>query len=452
MPAAEVPKTWLLIVDSTLKSLGGHSYNYDLSVAAAARGFFDHVAIYANKAFPLHGTTALLITPIPSSVLFSTLRVLVNRAFPTSHSEKAADNQGPRYTVTAAASPGLPAWLLSLWKNLRALDIAISLKRILTSLELSRTDQVHILLQHADIWEIVGVDLFSTFLGRPMSAQATFHLVLRHDFELTRANHEAAGAFCSRLRRMTSRSAPYVMFHTDSEALTRGYREFSRVEGQFTVLPIPVSIKAADIGCRKAGTSPDLVRVSMLGSSRIEKGFGELEKLLPLFPPRFGSSRVHLAVQVVRDSPDPNVRHVIKWLDNYASQVSEKDPVLELLDSPVPEDVYFSWFARTNILIAPYISPKYAASTSGVFVEALHFHVPTVTLRDTWIANQIDKASASGLKIGEVADNLAEFPKLANAIWTQLERYQRDLASYLRDWQQFNNASRLVQILKNRPA
>jgi hypothetical protein len=68
------------------------------------------------------------------------------------------------------------------------------------------------------------------------------------------------------------------------------------------------------------------------------------------------------------------------------------------------------------------------------------------------MAAQIEKAAASGLKIGEVADDLAEFPRMANAIWTQLESYQRDLASYLRDWQQFNNASRLVQILKNRQA
>jgi glycosyltransferase involved in cell wall biosynthesis len=190
----------------------------------------------------------------------------------------------------------------------------------------------------------------------------------------------------------------------------------------------------------------------MLGSSRIEKGFGELEKLLPLFPPRFGKSRVHLAIQVIRDSPDPNVRHVIKWLDSYVNQASEKDPVVELLDGPVPEDIYFSWFARTDILIAPCVSPKYVASTSSVFVEAVHFRVPSVTFRGTWMAAQIEKAAASGLKIGEVADDLAEFPRMANAIWTQLESYQRDLASYLRDWQQFNNASRLVQILKNRQA
>ena len=46
----------LLIVDPSMLSLEGHSYNYDLAIAQAAARRFDEMVVYADREF--HDTSA----------------------------------------------------------------------------------------------------------------------------------------------------------------------------------------------------------------------------------------------------------------------------------------------------------------------------------------------------------------------------------------------------------
>ncbi len=417
-------KSWLVIFDPTLKSCAGHSYNYDFTVADQAKERFDRVVIYADEEFQAPGVRDITVKCIPQSLFLRVLRSVVGRILPRTDSAAAPN----------APTAGVPQPLLRLWKNLRARGLAASLVRALRLLESSPGDRIHVFLQRADLYEIAGVDAFCARYTATTGKELTFHLLLRHDPAITRAEQESTEAFGARLSRLSTATNPDIRFHTDSEAIARAYRTLTGVEKQFTVVPIPVSRKASANTRIQTDRTTHLVRISILGSPRMEKGFGTLPTLIPLFPATFGDTPVHLAVQIDRRTADPSVVRVIRWLDAYAVRSPDNGPVLELLDGPAPEDVYFSWLARTDILVAPYISPKYATSTSGVFIEALHCGVPSVVMRGTWSSELIREAARRGLAIGEVVDCVEAIPECTRNICTRLAHYGLDVGTYVDEW------------------
>jgi hypothetical protein len=419
------PKAWLLIFDPTLRSLEGHSYNYDLAVASEAKGRFDAVVIFADEAFKPGGEVDVPIKAIVEARWFKGLRSAVGRAFPRNDS-------GALPNLPAAGVPGPFQYF---WKELRARGLARSIVRALALLEAEPQDRIHIFVQRADLFEIAGVDAFCRRNTWVTGRHLTFHLLLRHDPDITRARQESPAAFRARLRRLSARENPEIRFHTDSEPIARSYRQLTGIHGQFSLMPVPVCAMAAAAHTQRPKTK-NFVRISVLGAPRIEKGFGLLDKLIPLFPGKFGAARVHVAVQINRRVADRNVVRVNRWLDAYAASSLGDGPVLELLDGPAPEDIYFSWLSGTDVLIAPYVSQKYIRSTSGIFVEALHFCVPSVVMRGTWAAGLIAEAAQQGLSIGEVADGVAAIPERSRAIWTQLSRYKADIEAYVHDWKQ----------------
>jgi glycosyltransferase involved in cell wall biosynthesis len=112
-----------------------------------------------------------------------------------------------------------------------------------------------------------------------------------------------------------------------------------------------------------------------------------------------------------------------------------------LLEGPAAEDQYFSWLANTNILIAPYVSPKYVRSTSGVFVEALFVGVPAVVMRGTWAGDIVEDAARKGLEIGGVAERLTAVPERVQDLASQLAYYENNLRLFLAGWKHRHSAS-----------
>jgi glycosyltransferase involved in cell wall biosynthesis len=422
------PKIWLVIFDPTLKSLDGHSHNYDLAVADGAKELFDRVVIFAHQSFHERAMPGFTLKRISDPPLMRVLRSAVARGAPPTNTA----------ALPNSAAASMPRPIQRLWKTLRARGLASSLKRALRQLEIAPSDRIHILVQQADLYEIAGVDAFR---AHHRGKQVTFHLVLRHDPEITRANQEQVDVFRARLLRLACAMTPIVRFHTDSEAIAQAYHALTAGKMQVANLPIPISRKAAPRVRSRTQEPANLVRISVLGSSRMERGFGTLEMLIPRFPAYFGPAKVHLAVQINRQSLDPNVLGVIRWLDAHSRLEQDNGPVVELLEGPVSEDVYFSWLARADVLIAPYISKKYVCSTSGVFVEALYCGIPSVVMQGTWAAGVIKDASLRGLEIGEVADSVAAIPERVGALAARLPYYGANVRLYLEDWKRKYSAS-----------
>jgi hypothetical protein len=424
MSATTKPSTWLLIFDPKLRSNDGHSRNYDFAVAEAALELFDHVVIFADAAFTEPPPAGVLLRVIAQSPLMSAMRAMVLRAVPRTNS---------------GALPNAPAGPLlvpfqRIWKGFRARGLAYSFARALREVGCNPQDRVHLFVQQADLYEIAAVDAFRGHYGRALGAHVTFHLLMRHDPEITRAGQEDLSAFRARLLRLSHAKSPRVRFHTDSEAIAADYSSLTRHEVPVNVMPIPVSQRAATCNPTKKRRPTDQVRVSMMGASRIERGFGNLPIIISNFPAFFSDSRVHFQVQINRRSADPNVAIIIQWLDSYHRQNSANGPVLDLFEGPVTEDVYFSRFCDSDILIAPYISSKYTKSTSGVFMEALHLGIPSVVMRSTWAAEIVKAAFLHGLTIGEIAEGLDVIPERTEQIWKNLPQYQAAVQIFLAKW------------------
>lgn len=439
----------LLIVDQKLRSYEGHSYNYDLAVVKAACGAgFDVTKVFGHPDISLRQIGCSWVEPVPQPALFRGLGWLANRWFPSFPSTENTARGKPRdYSLAPQRTP--PRWLLRNWIAIRGFEFALSLRQILRSSSYCSEDLVHVFIQHADFHEIQGIETLRFLVSRSILNNTVFHLVVRHAPEAIVAKSTSLTLLAETLNGLGKSSYPTVRFYTDSDVLCSMYRRLTGSDSQFALLPIPVCFDATDYAPSVPQVSSLNLRLSMLGSARMEKGFGDIERLLEHLEAEEINPHPQLAIQITRASPDPRVRSVIARLDERVQGAKWKNITLQLLDGPVAEDIYLSWLARTDILLAPYSSPKYLASTSGVFVEALTFGIPVIALRDTWMALQIANAASNGLRIGAVAKRLEDFPAHVKAIASQLSDYRTDIAMWLKGWSEFNCADQLVRILRD---
>ncbi len=436
----------LLIVDPTLISYEGHSYNYDIAVATAACECGVHVEIYADRRFR-HSGDVCQVHSCLNMISMDRLKNFANAIFSTLR-KKTPNNTRQNNAANATVVASVPQWVVNLGKRLRAFDFSVSLRRLLRSAAVPQGCDLHVLVQHVSMGDLVG---FESVLRRCIpswSGIITFHLVLRYEPAIICFGYESLDRFMVRLKRLADyagNSGLRVCYYTDSQALSVAYAKILS-ELRFATLPIP-TLTRISCGAMRLSSTAGVLRLAMLGSSRMEKGFGHVQDILESLPFRIGEYEIELRVQVNRDTSDPRVLAITSWLDSYVEHRQPDRPKLTLLTGPAPHDEYFSWFKDTDILLAPYVSTKYTASTSGVFVEALYFGIPTVAMRGTWIASKIEDARNNGLKIGEIADDLGAVCDMAKVISRDLERYRSDVYLYLDDWHSFNTPANFVSIL-----
>lgn len=407
----------LLIVDPTLQSLEGHSYNYDLAIYQAARGRFDECVVYADRAFRDASGRMERCRPVLNRLRVDRLKRSVNSFFHVFRKKKGAATSAHSTVV-----PGVWDWMIGLAKWLRARDLEFSLRAILRRHDTK--DELHIFIQHAHLSELQ--------LAARWNEPAHLHLVLRYSPDLVNNGRMSEPAFSSLLSGL-GRS---VHLYTDSERLSE---EFSAL-GARSVRTLPVPILLPE---HPQAADDSIVRLAFLGSSRVEKGYCELPRLIERLPRESGGRRIGAMVQVTVDSADPRIREATREL----TEVARKLPggTLELLESPVPMETYYGWVARSGIVALPYLSKKYNASTSGIFVEALCFGVPVICPAESWMADVLGEAARDGLRIGEVVAALDEIPAAAGRIAAALPEYRDAVRRFAARWHRTHNADECVR-------
>jgi len=418
----------LLIVDPTLISLEGHSFNYDAAICEAARGRFDEVVVYGDRRFRDPSGRIADCRPVLNRMRLETLKRGVNAVF---HPFRRRSGETAAHAAHSTIVPNVWPWLIRAAKALRAADLAYSLRAILREHD---AGEVHVLLQHAHLSELL-------LAGRLARRRATrpgvhLHLVLRYSPELVNSGQLSRREFGELLGRLGKAVQPRVHLYTDSERLSAEYAALSG--SRITTLPVPLPVSDLPAAF---GADGDRVRVAFLGASRVEKGFCELPALIERFAPA-----LRAVVQVARDSPDPRVRKAVGELDTLAARLPAGS--VELLESPVPTDVYYGWIARSGIVALPYLSAKYNASTSGIFVEAVCFGVPVICPAESWMADVVrDAAQEFRLRIGEVIASVAELPAAAAKIAASLQDYRAAVEKFARIWRKTHNADECVKLL-----
>jgi hypothetical protein len=362
------------------------------------------VIVYADREFrdPLG---RLAVRPVLNRLRLDSVKRIVNALFHRSGSET---------SPTAAHStvvPGVWSWMIRLAKWLRAKDLENSLRSILRE---ESGHELHIFIQHAHFSEL---QLASRWQG-----PAVLHLVLRYSPELMPESPRALSILLKGL-------GPNVRLYTDSERLSAEYERAGA--RSVTTLPVPILLP------EKKNQSYEM-KVAFLGSSRVEKGFCELPRLVEKLA-------LPAMVQVTRDSPDPRIRECVAELGVLARRLPAGR--LELLDSPVPMDTYYGWIERAGMVALPYLSKKYNASTSGIFVEALCFGVPVVCPAESWMADEMEEARKQGFSIGEIFSSLDALPAACDRIARDIDTYRKSVENFAAQWRRTHNADECVKRL-----
>jgi glycosyltransferase involved in cell wall biosynthesis len=415
----------LLIVDPSLISLEGHSYNYDVAIAEAAKAAFDDVQVYADLGFRDPSGRLKDARPVLNRLRIDSLKGLANAIF-----YKKDFQTSKSTTPHATVVPGVWPWLVGIAKWARAKDLEWSLRDILRR-ERRAGDEIHVFFQHAHFSELM--------LAARMAEPVHLHLVLRYSPDLVNAGRMRPEDFSALLVQLGRTSTPRVHLYTDSERLSAEYERL----GARSVRTLPVPILMA--GTAASEPDPDVVRISFVGAARVEKGFCELPSLIERFPRRIGAAQVQARVQVSSSNADPRVREATQAL--YALAKRLPHGALQLVESPVSMERYYALLAESGVVALPYVSHKYNASTSGIFVEALCFGVPVIAPAESWMADVMAQAQAQGLTIGEVVGAIDEIPAALEKIGGSFAAYRGAVREFARLWRATHNPEACIRIL-----
>jgi len=271
-------------------------------------------------------------------------------------------------------------------------------------------------------------------LSRPASIaarQLTFHLVMRHEPDITRAGQEDIAVFRDRLAALAASPVPQCCFYTDSEDIAARFHTLLGGSGHWRVLPVPLPSGIRALRQRRTARPRESVRIAMMGSPRMERGFGVLPDLLDCLPASIAGHPVVLVVQVDRGAPDPRVREVVHRLEARPCRADASGPRLELLDGPLPETDYFAHLASADVLLLPLLSTKYECSTSGVFVEGIRLGIPAVVMQGTWTASIVEKVRTRGFRIGLIVQEVEAIARGVVEVSESLAEYEAGVAAYL---------------------
>jgi hypothetical protein len=104
--------------------------------------------------------------------------------------------------------------------------------------------------------------------------------------------------------------------------------------------------------------------------------------------------------------------------------------------------------AECDLLAMPYLSKKYNASTSGIFVEGVCLGIPVLCPCDSWMSDEIEAAEKHyGLKIGRTFRELDDFPSLVETIAGHMDQYKGDVAKFAAIWRQKHNPSACIDVV-----
>jgi glycosyltransferase involved in cell wall biosynthesis len=419
----------LLIVDPTLKSYEGHSWNYDRAVFAAAWSRFDAVKLFADVRFSAD-VVDIPVFPAFNRIDLDALKSCANRVFSAVRPRSTGGIIGEAHATIA---PGTPSTLVNLAKRLRAWDFSHGLERAVAMADPDA--EHHLFVQHAFISELLAAERWLR-AGR----RAHFHVVLRYAPELVNVGFLADSDFAAMLARLADPDHGNTSLYTDSERLSQRYRDLSGRRVTTLPIPVPEAFRIAE----GAPPSEDIVTLGFLGSSRVDKGFDQLPEIIGSLPARIHGRAAKALVQVTRSSADPRIRAAISRLQSLGAMA----PAVEILDSPVPAETYYGWFSRATMVVLPYVARKYEASTSGILVEAILGGVPVVVRGNSWMGDQVVEARERyGLAVGEVFTNRQGLVDAVARVARDSGAYRAHVRRYRASFRAFHNPERLVRIL-----
>ncbi|MEW6329843.1 MAG: hypothetical protein AB1560_00120 [Pseudomonadota bacterium] len=409
----------LLIVDPTLKSYEGHSYQYDTSVGIAARKYFDLVEIYPDRRFPADIALPMSRGVINSRIPVDVLKKVANKLF--SFGGRSSDATRD-VAIHASIVPGVWKWIIRLGYRVLAADFRLSLADIIRRF-LSRNEvcDVHVFIQHARRLELLAVEqLLKKSILQGFAARVCFHLVLRTGPGSLLAG-ETKAELADRLVSMSRSNGPYCFFYSDSEELSREYQSMGA--GHVSAIPVPIHV---DESLLASGACPQR-SIGFFGPPRVDKGFCEIPGIIEQLDKSIDAAGMDVCVQIADTSVDPRIQKTMASLVRLRE--SSTNLRITLLPGPLEPGEYYRRLSCCGIAVFPYVPSKYTVSTSGVFIEALWLGIPVICPSVSWMSNVLDRLeTAHGLVPGATFSSVTEIPFLIQRMFGQHSQLKKAAA------------------------
>lgn len=369
-----------VLIDHSLKDIGGHHFSYAREFIAAARRAGFEPILATHRRFRDGGTLASGCRVLP---LFRN----------ESYSPLTFDMQAYRPGVQRAAhGSGLAAAWRAYRRARLARAFASDCRALFKQVGLRAGDQVFLataseldLTGLGDYLREAAIDPgidwhvqfhFGIFQGRDpdYDAQAGAEGALREIFRAALAGLGGVRLYC----------------YCTTEALSAQYRRLA--VAPFQTLPYPVNSELRAASSLAASVEP--VRIACLGHSRREKGFSALNGIIErLWGAYLRDGHAQLLVQTSRHQP----RHALAAC--VAAQGPHgTTPPLEFAPFPLDLAGYTALVRSSDIGLLLYDSARYYARCSGVLLELLCAGVPVIVPAGCWLAEQIAEANQSYLE------------------------------------------------------
>jgi glycosyltransferase involved in cell wall biosynthesis len=197
----------------------------------------------------------------------------------------------------------------------------------------------------------------------------------------------------------------YIHLYCTTRELTEQYQLLD--VAPFHTLPYPVHpLFLLPVSPKKAS---DSVRIACLGHSRREKGYHELPIVVrKLWANYLSKGRAQLVMQTRR-------RDLRRALDSAVDDLGEHSATPPIVYAPFPLELerYAELVRSTDIGLLLYDSTRYYARCSGVLLEMLSAGVPVIVPGGCWLSEQIHDENQRHLR--EIAANVAALERIGGA-------------------------------------
>jgi hypothetical protein len=176
-----------------------------------------------------------------------------------------------------------------------------------------------------------------------------------------------------------------LQFHCTTPQLAEQYDTLG--VARFGVLPYPVHERFAP---RELPAPPVPVRIACLGHSRREKGYGQLPELLrALWPAWLAPGRARLVLQTHRGKQRRGFDALLAQLGRSTPAAPGTLPI-EYAGFPLPLAEYVQLLRGSDLGLLLYDATRYYARCSGVLLEMLCAGVPVLVPAGSWLSEQVE--------------------------------------------------------------
>ena len=417
--------TKFVLIDHSLKGVGGHHYDYAMQVLTAAEKAGYEVALASNRRFR---RCRSLPQDWPVFPVFphSTYNKFAVYAGSRSSSVRRGQNNTRAAEQASANEIDNPIQQRGWWHTLRRGRVVNGLTRachkLFHQIELEHGDQVFVpTLSELDLEGLVNY-----LQADPRSRRADWHLQFHYNiFDGREPDYPRQFKRQLRVQRQfqdaLSRLPEHRLhFYNTSEQLNAQY---NRLEvARFEDLAYPIN--EAFYSPQREVTPATPLRVACGGAIRAEKGHQFLASLIEkLWPEYLARGKMQLLVQSNKswfqlplpDGNQPNKRQRQQRRPQLPDTDS-KDPIV-YIQHPLQVEDYVQHIRRSDVGLMLYDSARYYVRRAGVLGEYLAAGVPVIVPAGCWLSEQIAEPIFQHLQSLEDSVPLVKRPLSSEIAW-----------------------------------